>query len=90
MLGHWEIGSDAGKKSDKAAVPAIAEATALRQIAAELGDRGRLQKRSLFRHSRSSFEKGVGERYIGLPRRFAEKGRNACGMLAPLYAKAAD
>ncbi|MDR1541955.1 MAG: hypothetical protein LBU32_29030, partial [Clostridiales bacterium] len=37
--GHWEIGSAAGKKSDKSAVPAIVERKARIQIAAELGGR---------------------------------------------------
>ncbi|MDR1538139.1 MAG: hypothetical protein LBU32_09125 [Clostridiales bacterium] len=35
--GHWEIGSAAGKKSDKSAVPAIVERKARSQIAAEPG-----------------------------------------------------
>jgi hypothetical protein len=38
--GHWEIGSAAGKKSDKSAVPAIVERKARSQIAAEPGERG--------------------------------------------------
>ncbi|MDR1541428.1 MAG: hypothetical protein LBU32_26215, partial [Clostridiales bacterium] len=36
-LGHWEIGSAVGKKSDKAAVPATVERKARSQIAAESG-----------------------------------------------------
>ncbi|MDR1541303.1 MAG: IS30 family transposase, partial [Clostridiales bacterium] len=39
-LGHWEIGSAVGKKSDKAAVPATVERKARSQIAAEPGGRG--------------------------------------------------
>ncbi|MDR1537498.1 MAG: hypothetical protein LBU32_05795 [Clostridiales bacterium] len=39
-LGHWEIGSAAGKKSDKSAVPAIVERKASSQIAAEPGGSG--------------------------------------------------
>ncbi|MDR1539478.1 MAG: hypothetical protein LBU32_16055 [Clostridiales bacterium] len=39
-LGHWEIDSAAGEKSDKAAVPALIERTARNQIAIKLGWRG--------------------------------------------------
>jgi IS30 family transposase len=39
-LVHWEIDSVAGKKSGKAAVPAIVDRTARNQIDAELDGRG--------------------------------------------------
>ncbi|MDR1537581.1 MAG: hypothetical protein LBU32_06225 [Clostridiales bacterium] len=43
-----------------------------------------------FRHPHSSLKKGANERHNGLLRRFAEKGRSAGGMPAPLHTNAAD
>ncbi|MDR1538211.1 MAG: hypothetical protein LBU32_09505 [Clostridiales bacterium] len=54
------------------------------------GRGGAVERAVFFRHPRSSFEKGAGERRSGLPRRFAEKGGSADAMPAQLISKAAD